>query len=241
MGVELFDFIIIAILAPLCAFIGISIFKCIQDRYHFSSKSVLCYCLVIYTLIPAWGIVGFSGKIGYIYSLELYVVIAIYGAHLAIYESTSRIAFIDLVPPGQESEFFGLYSISDKGSSWLGPMVVGLCFQYAGTARWAFIYLSGTCAIAFITIYWFVDFEKGAQNNRRKETLLKMEAVRKRWGVSKADVLSSLARSKSHLSSVTNGHKSSTNGSLKSESKSSIELSLNSKSSVDDVVIGRDK
>ena len=53
---------------------------------------------------------------------ELYFIILFYGGFLAIYESNSRTAFCELVPPGQEAEFFGIYEISDKGSSWLGPM-----------------------------------------------------------------------------------------------------------------------
>jgi UMF1 family MFS transporter len=38
--------------------------------------------------------------------------------------------FSDLVIPGKEAEFFALYEITDKGSSWLGPLAVGEIFRH---------------------------------------------------------------------------------------------------------------
>jgi len=46
----------------------------------------------------------------------------------------SRTCFIDLIPVGSEATFFSLYSISDKGSSWLGPFVVALLVQVSHTS-----------------------------------------------------------------------------------------------------------
>ena len=36
-------------------------------------------------------------------------------------QSYSRTMFCDLLIPGKEAEFFALFEITDKGSSWLGP------------------------------------------------------------------------------------------------------------------------
>ena len=40
-------------------------------------------------------------------------------------QALSRSLFSQLIPKGKEGEYFGLYEISDKGTSWLGPLLFG--------------------------------------------------------------------------------------------------------------------
>lgn len=49
-----------------------------------------------------------------------------YGTFVGAMQSFSRVLFADLIPEGEEAEFFSLYAITDKGSSWIGPSVVAL-------------------------------------------------------------------------------------------------------------------
>ena len=44
-------------------------------------------------------------------------------------QALSRSLFSQLIPDGKEGEYFGFYEISDKGTSWLGPLAFGLVFQ----------------------------------------------------------------------------------------------------------------
>lgn len=43
----------------------------------------------------------------------------------------ARGRYADLTLPGKEAEFFALYEITDRGSSWLGPLVAGAILQSA--------------------------------------------------------------------------------------------------------------
>ena len=43
-------------------------------------------------------------------------------------------------PHGYEAQFFGLYEITDKGSSWIGPLMFALVSNVA-TMRWALVYI----------------------------------------------------------------------------------------------------
>ena len=52
-----------------------------------------------------------------------------YGFFLGPLMAFSRALFIDLIPLGQEATFFCLYGISDKGSSWVGPLVAAAIAQ----------------------------------------------------------------------------------------------------------------
>jgi UMF1 family MFS transporter len=56
-------------------------------------------------------------------------------------QALSRSVFSKMIPRGQESEYFGLYEISDKGTSWLGPLLFGLALQYTGSYRIALLSL----------------------------------------------------------------------------------------------------
>ncbi|HCT77347.1 MAG TPA: MFS transporter, partial [Micromonosporaceae bacterium] len=38
-------------------------------------------------------------------------------------------------PKGKEAEYFGFYEISDKGTSWLGPLAFALVFQLTNSYR----------------------------------------------------------------------------------------------------------
>ena len=50
-------------------------------------------------------------------------------------QALSRSLFAQLIPTGKEAEYFGFYEISDKGTSWLGPLAFGLVFQITDSYR----------------------------------------------------------------------------------------------------------
>ncbi|WP_372521946.1 MFS transporter [Sulfuricaulis sp.] len=56
-------------------------------------------------------------------------------------QALSRSVYSLMIPQGQESEYFGLYEISDKGTSWLGPLLFGLALQFTGSYRIAILSL----------------------------------------------------------------------------------------------------
>ncbi|MDQ1659795.1 MAG: transporter, family [Cryptosporangiaceae bacterium] len=64
-------------------------------------------------------------------------------------QALSRSLFSQLIPAGKEAEYFGLYEISDKGTSWLGPLLFGIAFQVTGSYRVAIISLLVFFVIGF--------------------------------------------------------------------------------------------
>ncbi|MGN9806794.1 MFS transporter [Micromonospora sp. L32] len=50
-------------------------------------------------------------------------------------QALSRSLFSQLIPTGKEGEYYGFYEISDKGTSWLGPLAFGLVFQLTASYR----------------------------------------------------------------------------------------------------------
>ncbi|WP_117215693.1 MFS transporter [Allorhizocola rhizosphaerae] len=50
-------------------------------------------------------------------------------------QALSRSLFSQLIPKGKEAEYFGFYEISDKGTSWIGPLLFTAVFQFSGSYR----------------------------------------------------------------------------------------------------------
>jgi UMF1 family MFS transporter len=56
-------------------------------------------------------------------------------------QALSRALFSQMIPKGREAEYFGVYEISDKGTSWLAPLFFGLALQFTGNYRLAILSL----------------------------------------------------------------------------------------------------
>ena len=56
-------------------------------------------------------------------------------------QALSRSLYSQLIPQGREGEYFGLYEISDKGTSWLGPLLFGFAYDQTGSYRFAIVSL----------------------------------------------------------------------------------------------------
>jgi MFS transporter, UMF1 family len=67
-------------------------------------------------------------------------------------QALSRSLYSQLIPKGKEGEYFGLYEISDKGTSWLGPLLFGLTYQATGNYRIAIISLITFFVIGFFAL-----------------------------------------------------------------------------------------
>ncbi len=46
-----------------------------------------------------------------------------------------------MIPPGREAEYFSFYEISERGTSWLGPLLFGLALQVTNSYRVAILSL----------------------------------------------------------------------------------------------------
>lgn len=56
-------------------------------------------------------------------------------------QALSRSLFSRMIPAGRESSFFGLYEISERGTSWLGPLVFGQVVSMTRSYRQAILSL----------------------------------------------------------------------------------------------------
>jgi len=67
-------------------------------------------------------------------------------------QALSRSLFSLMIPRGQESEYFSLYEVSERGTSWLGPLVFGLTLQLTGSYRLALLSLAIFFAVGLLVL-----------------------------------------------------------------------------------------
>ncbi|MBR7674900.1 MFS transporter [Streptomyces daliensis] len=68
-------------------------------------------------------------------------------------QALSRSLFSQLVPAGKEAEYFSLYEVSDRGTSWLGPLLFGLAYQLTDSYRAAIISLVVFFVLGFLLLW----------------------------------------------------------------------------------------
>ncbi|MDW8465308.1 MAG: MFS transporter [Chloroherpetonaceae bacterium] len=77
-------------------------------------------------------------------------------------QALSRSLFSQMIPKGQEAEFFAFYEISERGTSWIGFVLFGLANQLAGSLRVGILSLIALFSIGLL-ILLFVNVSRGAQ------------------------------------------------------------------------------
>ena len=140
----------------LCSVIGNYVFLMIQRKYNISTKCIITFHLVSYLLLSIFGLFYLTGNI------SLLIFGFIHGFLIGAVQSFTRTLFVQLIPSGLEAQFFSLYEISDKGSSWIGPIVLAVISQYV-SIRYGFIYIAGILFISTI-ILQFVNVAKNFEN-----------------------------------------------------------------------------
>jgi MFS transporter, UMF1 family len=72
---------------------------------------------------------------------QFYLLAVVIGFVLGGTQALSRSLFSQLIPPGKEAEYFGFYTISDRGTSWLGTFLFAFTYQLTDSYRYAIVSL----------------------------------------------------------------------------------------------------
>ncbi|MFM9494530.1 MFS transporter [Streptomyces galilaeus] len=113
----------------------------------YGAKRTILGSLVAWTLTLAVGYFLPSGA-----PVGFFVLAAAIGLVLGGSQALSRSLFSHLVPPGKEAEYFSAYEVSDRGMSWLGPLVFGITYQVTGSYRDAIISLVIFFVLGFLLL-----------------------------------------------------------------------------------------
>jgi UMF1 family MFS transporter len=118
------------------------------------AKQSVVVSLVIWAGVVIYAYGGLKGPTATAQFFVLGVFIAlVMGGSQAI----SRSLFAQMIPNGKEAEFFSFYEISERGTSWIGPLVFGLANQMFGNLRIAilsliFFFIMGLILLPFVNV-----------------------------------------------------------------------------------------
>jgi UMF1 family MFS transporter len=139
--------VIAFLIAQVVAIVGAMFFERVA---HFSSSKIaILVSLAIWSVIViyAWA---------YLQTLtEAFIMSGAIGFVLGGSQALSRSLFSQMIPPGRESSFFGIYEISERGTSWIGPIVFGLVAQLTDSYRPAILalvvfFVGGSILLCFV-------------------------------------------------------------------------------------------
>jgi UMF1 family MFS transporter len=147
---------------PIAAIAGNYFWLMVQRKLALSSRQMLLVLCFLFAWIPAFGLLGFWLPFGLKSIPEVYVVCVWQGWLQGALLSTCRVLFSELLPRGHENEFFSLYAITDNGSAWIGPLVVGVIADRTHDLRHGFWFI-GVLLLAAILVVWTIDVKKGKE------------------------------------------------------------------------------
>jgi len=122
-----------------------------------NAKRAVIVTLVIWTAVLV-----------YIYAavkttLQFFIMAAIVAMVMGGSQALSRSLYAQLVPRDREAEYFSIYEISDKGTSWMCPLLFGLAMQFTHSYRLAVLSLI-VFFIAGLAVLTKVDMKRGEKD-----------------------------------------------------------------------------
>lgn len=141
------SFLLIALLiAQIVGLFGALAFERIAN--YTSTKTAIIISLVIWSVIVVYAYAYLSTV------FEAYLMSGGIGFVLGGSQALSRSLFSKMIPKGRESAFFGIYEISERGTSWIGPVVFGFVAQMTNSYRQAILALIFFFVIGSIILYF---------------------------------------------------------------------------------------
>ena len=114
---------------------------------------------IIFSLVIWAGVVTFaySGLYGETRVTQFFILGAFIALVMGGSQAISRSLFAQMIPKGKEAEYYSFYEISERGTSWIGPLVFGLANQMFGSLRPAilsliFFFVMGLLILPFVKV-----------------------------------------------------------------------------------------
>ncbi|KAF9975944.1 Autophagy protein 22 [Actinomortierella ambigua] len=161
------DSMVITMVLTILASGSAYLFMRVRQYWHLSTKALIMTCLWLYLAISLYLSITplFTDKIGLRHGVESWAAVVYMGCIVSTFYGSARVMLSELSPPGDESEWFSLYLLADKGSSWIGPLVTAWVYNTTHKYRVAFWFPTTLIAVGML-ILWSVDIPKGKEEAR---------------------------------------------------------------------------
>jgi len=133
LGLSMTTLATVILMVQFVACLGALLFE--RVARHIGAKRTVLVGLAGWTASLVFAYAALAGVGGF------YVLGAVIALVLGGTQALSRSLYSLMIPAGQEAEYYALYEVSDRGTSWLGPLLFGLTLQLTGSYRLAILSL----------------------------------------------------------------------------------------------------
>ncbi|HEX8681871.1 MAG TPA: MFS transporter [Ardenticatenaceae bacterium] len=133
LGMEVSSLTTLVLMVQFVAFGGALLFGYLARRFG-AKRSII------------GGLIVWTGVVIYAYAAlrtepQFFIMGAVIAVVLGGTQALSRSLFSQMIPAGQEAEYFSLYEVSERGTSWIGPLIFGIALETTGSYRVAILSL----------------------------------------------------------------------------------------------------
>jgi len=135
----------IFLMVQFVAIFGALIFE--RLAYAITTKRAILVSLVLWCGVVIY-VYGFLKTTTDAWAMAVVIAIVLGGS-----QALSRSLFSRMIPKGREASFFGLYEVSERGTSWLGPLLFGAVVAATDSYRQALLSLIILFVVGTIILY----------------------------------------------------------------------------------------
>jgi UMF1 family MFS transporter len=148
---------IVILMIQFMAFFGALLWGRLAGRI--GAKRSILISLVIWAGVVIYAYVGLRGdtRVAEFFVLGGFIAVVMGGS-----QAISRSLFAQMIPAGKEAEYYSFYEVSERGTSWIGPLLFGLMNQFFGSLRPAilsliFFFVMGLILLPFVNVKKAID------------------------------------------------------------------------------------
>jgi UMF1 family MFS transporter len=142
----------IFVMVQFIAVVGALLFE--RLAYMIKTKNAIIVSLIIWSLIVIYAN-RFLDTVPEAWVLAAAIAIVLGGS-----QALSRSLFSKMIPAGKEAAFFGLYEVSERGTSWMGPLLFSIVIARTGSYRAALLSLIFFFVVGLVVL-WITDTDRG--------------------------------------------------------------------------------
>jgi len=142
----------IFVMVQFVAVVGALLFE--RLAYLIRTKNAIIVSLIIWSAIVIYAY-RFLDTVPEAWILAGAIAIVLGGS-----QALSRSLFSRMIPAGKEAAFFGLYEVSERGTSWMGPLLFSIVIARTGSYRQALLSLIFFFVVGLIVL-WTTNTDKG--------------------------------------------------------------------------------
>jgi len=162
-GMDQSTLIIVILMIQFMAFFGALLWG--KLAYWVGAKRSIIVSLVIWAGVVIYAYFGLKGESRV---LEFFIMGAFIALVMGGSQAISRSLYAQIIPSGKHAEYYSFYEISERGTSWIGPLLFGLMNQVFGSLRPAILSLIFFFVMGLI-ILPIVNVKKAVEDVRAYE------------------------------------------------------------------------